>query len=71
MAVQPFAAAGVFALGFLNIEPSFKAQSEVLRERIRALDPEAEALIFLRLGRPRSSARQRSGRRDPGTFRDH
>jgi hypothetical protein len=70
LSVQPFAAAGVFALDFLDLESAFKAQSEALRERIRALDPEARALIFLRLGRSRSPAHKRSGRRDPGTFRD-
>lgn len=63
LAVQPFAAAGVLALGFCNIESRFAAETAELQSAMQALCPGRYGILFLRMGRPNSPIRWRSGRR--------
>ncbi|HET6724971.1 MAG TPA: hypothetical protein VFH85_03070 [Gammaproteobacteria bacterium] len=63
LAVQPFAAAGVLALGFCKIEPRLNAEIAALQSAMHALCPGAHCVMFLRMGRARSPVRWRSGRR--------
>ncbi|HET7587728.1 MAG TPA: hypothetical protein VFL45_06575 [Gammaproteobacteria bacterium] len=63
LALQPFAAAGIMALGFLFVEPELRADVAGLQAAMRNLCPDAHGILFLRLGRTRSPVRWRSGRR--------
>ncbi|HET7370543.1 MAG TPA: hypothetical protein VFK45_06870 [Gammaproteobacteria bacterium] len=63
LALQPFAAAGVMALNFLFVEPSFRPQIDALQAAMRPLCPGAHGLLFVRLGHAGAPAGWRSGRR--------
>lgn len=68
LALQPFAAAGVMALGFLRIEPALEPALGRLRGAMQALCPSAHGMLFLRMGRRASPVGARSGRRSLDTF---
>lgn len=68
VAVQPYAAAGIYALGHIELGPRFDAESARLRNALTTLTPPGyQGLIFLRLGRT-SGTPPRSGRREAESF---
>jgi nitroreductase len=64
LAVQPFAAAGLFTLGKMDLGPPFRRDVKPLQAMMEALcPPQQHGLVFLRLGYPPHSSPPRSGRR--------
>ncbi|TPG50576.1 hypothetical protein EAH75_03780 [Rhodanobacter glycinis] len=68
LSVQPYAAAGVFSLGFVPVEPAFRRQLSRLGTALGDLCAPGYGLVFLRLGYARSAPHGRSGRRVPASF---
>lgn len=69
LAVQPFAAAGVLSLGFARVEPRFDDRIARLQATMRPLCPGRQGIMFLRLGRNRTTRPcPRTGRRSLDTF---
>lgn len=70
LAVQPFAAAGVLALGFINIEPDLQPHIARLQTTMSELCPDGHGVLFLRLGRIGTAPRWRTARRPLASFPD-
>lgn len=69
LAVQPFAAAGLFTLGKMELGDSFRRDVLPLQAMMRRLcPPEHRGLLFLRLGYPPKSPPVRAGRRAAAEF---
>jgi nitroreductase len=68
LSVQPYAAAGVLSLGFVPVEPDFQRPLSRLASALGGLCGPGHGLVFLRLGRARSTARGRSRRRALASF---
>lgn len=68
LSVQPYAAPGVLGLGFVPVEPAFRPQVSRIASAMGGLCRRGVGLVFLRLGRARSTARGRSGRRPLASF---
>lgn len=69
LAVQPFAAAGILALGHINI-PATRQQNQIqkIKNLLQEITPEYQGLIFLRIGKSGRHRIERSGRRAADTF---
>jgi hypothetical protein len=70
LAVQPFAAAGVLGLGFIDIEPVLQPHVARLQAEMRELCPDGHGIIFLRMGRVGTVSQWRAGRRSLTEFPD-
>lgn len=69
LAVQPFAAAGLFTLGKMDLGPVFRRDVKPLQAMMEALcPPKQHGLVFLRLGYPPHSSPPCSGRRATAEF---
>lgn len=69
LAVQPFAAAGVFAQGHIRLDGGFERKAAVIKGVLRDLSPEGhQGLMFVRLGYPPKGSPLRAGRRSPQSF---
>lgn len=63
LAMQPFAAAGILSLGFIEIENSQTAQNAAIRHLLEDVADKKQGVIFLRLGISSQPADVTSGRR--------
>ena len=69
LAVQPFAAAGLFTLGKMDLGPAFQREVKPLQAMMKDLcPPEQHGVVFLRLGYPPHSSPPRSGCRAAAEF---
>lgn len=69
LAVQPFAAAGLFTLGNMQLNSRFQHDIQPLRALMNALcPPQHHGVLFLRLGNPPQTPPPRGGRRPQGEF---
>lgn len=69
LAVQPFAAAGVYSLGFLSIEPEHKSRLSKITKLMKSLTGKDYGVIFLRMGWAQNPIVPRTGRRNLDSFR--
>lgn len=68
LSVQPYAAAGVMALGFLKLEEKYSGTIQKIKWLIKELSGDCQGVIFLRMGYAKTSLPQHAGRRDIQTF---
>lgn len=68
LSVQPFAACGIYALGFANIEPEFSNEIKTLAAGMEQLATNSNGIIFLRLGASAAQRIPRTSRRHPASF---
>lgn len=69
LAVQPFAAAGIYSMGFFNPEPEFGETLGRIKKLMADITGQQQGIIFLRLGRNLRSHRIiRSSRRPTSDF---
>ncbi len=68
IALQPFAAAGIYSLGFLKIEPELQSTLEKISKMMEGISEGNQGLIFLRMGITQKSSPYQHGRRSPNSF---
>jgi len=68
IALQPFAAAGIYSLGFLKIEPELQVELEKISKIMEDISGKNQGVIFLRMGITHKSTPHQHGRRSPDSF---
>ena len=67
LCVQPFAAAGVLSLGYIELETAYQHQLGEINTLMKTLDEQSKGLIFIRMGYYSGSSQLPNGRRRPST----
>ena len=68
IAVQPYAAPGIFSLGFVEHEQELDPAFETVIQMMKDVVPEGYGLMFLRLGYATKPILHRTNRRKPSSF---
>lgn len=68
LAVQPFAAAGVYSLGFLSLEHTHEKKLKDVQYLMKEISGDEHGIVFLRMGWTQNPLVPRTGRRKLETF---